>query len=133
MFRRRADRGCNLSQEEASLGSTDIELSLVWFDVSTVVEELAEVVDVNGVVSLFSNLVSNADERVRTVPVRFPVVLSLGLVPAFARSALWSLGVGSAGTAYVVFSTGDGKVLDIGVPSNFMGFVPKWAGPVASE
>lgn len=124
-----------MSQEEsvANLGSSDVELSVVWFDVASVAEELSTVKDVDGVVGLFSSLVAAGDSRPKTVPIRFPVVLSMGLVPAFARSALWSLGVGSGGTAYVVFSTGDGKVWDLGVPSNFMEFVPEWQGPSAAE
>lgn len=109
-----------------SIGPTDIELSVVWFDVSTVADELSVVTGVDGLIGLFSSLVGAADDRARSVPIRFPVVLSTGLVPVFARSALWSLGVGVAGTAYVVFSTADGKVVDLGVPSNFMGFVPGW-------
>ena len=123
-----------LSQEEKiELGPSEIELSVVWFEVAKVSRELTHVEDVDGVVELFSSLVATGDERVRSVPIRFPVVLSMGLVPPFARSALWSLGVSSDGVAYVVFSTRDGKVWDLGVPSNFVEFVPSWKALPPSE
>ena len=113
---------------------SDIDVVTFFVDTDLAGAEFAEVTGGEGVVETFKRLISDGDERVMKVSVRFPIALNPSILSVFIRAALWGTEVPSSRTAYISVIPGEGAVVGIGVPDNIAEFAPNWSeGSTQSE
>jgi hypothetical protein len=110
-----------------------LDLLVVWIDVDSVKAELGEVSSAEGVVGLFKDLLEKSDPRAKALPMRFPTALSTSLVSVMARGLLYGTGVNPVSTAHVVVLADDGRVLDLGLPADFLELAPKLKEAVSKQ